>query len=73
MELVEVLFVSKFAGLSYAQQGDSPRVLYLRPSFEQYKTVKAQLEELEREGALSFVEQLPPTPNARDTADGSKT
>lgn len=55
-DLVDLLCNSKFVGLSTTERGDNPRVLYLRPTLDKYKVLKAQLEELEREGALSFIE-----------------
>jgi hypothetical protein len=57
VELVEMMCETEFVGLSPTRRGKDPRVVYLQPSVEQYGDLKAQLAELEREGALSFVEE----------------
>ena len=58
VELVHMLRDTEFVGLSAAYSDENPRVLYLKPTIEQHAELKAQLQELEREGALSFVEEL---------------
>jgi hypothetical protein len=59
IDLVEMMRDSEFVGLSeVSRQGEDPRVLYLQPTAEQYPDLKAQLQELEQEGALSFIEEF---------------
>jgi hypothetical protein len=58
LELIELMLQTEFVGLGVSCRREDPRVLYVEPSSEQYRDLKAQLEELEREGALSFVEEF---------------
>ena len=56
VELVEALRATAMVGLAETSAEDNPRVLYLNPPAEKYAALKAQLEELQKEGALSYVE-----------------
>lgn len=58
LDLIELMVQSEFVGLGVSHHGQDQRVLYVQPSPERYRDLKAQLEELEREGALSFVEEF---------------
>lgn len=58
LDLVSAMLTSEFVGLcNSVQAGDDPRVLHLRPTMHEYPTLKQQLEELEGEGALTFIEE----------------
>jgi hypothetical protein len=46
-----------FLGLGSVYRQDDPRVLYVRPLPDSYLVLKEQLESMEKEGALTFVEQ----------------
>ena len=56
VELVEALRATALGGVAEASGEDNPRIIYLNPSTDNYAALKAQLEELQKEGALSYVE-----------------
>jgi hypothetical protein len=57
-DLVENLRESEFMGLcASVQPGSDPKSLHLLPTSHEYHVLKLQLQELENEGALTFVEE----------------
>jgi hypothetical protein len=58
LQMVKELCESEFMGLcNRCKASKNPRVLHLSPTSREYRVLKSQLEELQREGALSFAEQ----------------
>ena len=58
VELIAEMLASGFVGLCKAvQQGKGPRIVLLRPTAQELPGVKAQLDELAKEGGLTYVEQ----------------
>jgi hypothetical protein len=57
--MVNLAAESGFGGFGTIYRGDDQRVLFLRPFTDSYKILKAQLEVLEKEGDLKFVEEEP--------------
>jgi hypothetical protein len=56
--VVDRIWETDFVGLGTTYRRDDPRVLYLIPTSQQYPDLRAQLEQMEREGALSFIEEI---------------
>lgn len=58
LEMVDGFLQSDFVGLGTVYKRDDPRVLYVRPKPECQELLIEQLTVWEREGALSFVEEI---------------
>ena len=58
LELIAEMLSSGFVGLcKSAQQGKGPRIVLLRPTAQELPAVKAQLDELAKEGGLTYTEE----------------
>jgi hypothetical protein len=58
VELIAEMLASGFVGLcKAAEQGAGPRIVLLRPTPQELPAVKAQLDELAKEGGLTYVEE----------------
>lgn len=58
LQMVKDLCESEFMGLCMrCKASKDPRVLHLSPTSREYRLLKSQLEDLQRQGALSFAEQ----------------
>jgi hypothetical protein len=58
VELISEMLASGFVGLcKSAKLGAGPRIVLLQPTEQEYPALKAQLEELKGEGALTFTEK----------------
>lgn len=58
LELIAEMLKSGFVGLCKSTHpGAGPRIVLLRPTKDEYAAVKAQLDELAKEGGLTYTEE----------------
>jgi hypothetical protein len=57
LEVVNRIWETDFVGLGTAYRRGDPRLLYVIPTSQNYPDLRKQLEQMQRDGALSFTEE----------------